>query len=494
MVQILVIFLVASTLISDGLIGLPVRPGWPDWAIAAIVLGMHVVIAGGVAIIAERAGARLDRYGDVRAAALAERAASYGRIASTLTHASSVLLLGWLEVVRGWLGGNLVLVDELAVLIPPMAVFVAGWCALAPIDRRLHEAALVRALDNGHPTPPLLTVRQYVSEHIRHDLLLVVIPVLAIISWTEFVDFIALRKADDWSWLATPMGELSLLASHLVGVLGVLVFMPLSLRYLWTLEPMGDGPMRTRLLRLCEVQGVRCRDLLVWRTNSALLNGAVVGVLSRFRYILLTETLLERLGQTEVEAVMAHEVAHARRRHLPWLMVSMLGFVGGSWLLAAWGLAWVAYWLGYEPAGTGPWPLVLALGPIVFAAIAGLLVFGWVSRRFEQQADAFAAQHLSGLTRANEGSNKSSTISPESVQAMSGALAGVAAYNAIPPERFTWRHGSIRSRQRRLAELVGVPLERLPIDRVVGRVKIAALVAFVSMLLFGIFMPLPNGG
>jgi hypothetical protein len=65
---------------------------------------------------------------------------------------------------------------------------------------------------------------------------------------------------------------------------------------------------------------------------------------------------------------------------------------------------------------------------------------------------------------------------------MAGALQSVADLNGIDPERFTWRHGSVRERQRRLAALVDRPVDALPIDRQVRLIKAAAIVGIVASL------------
>src|SRR5690606_31987071 len=66
---------------------------------------------------------------------------------------------------------------------------------------------------------------------------------------------------------------------------------------------------------------VRFREVLLWRTFGGMVNAAVMGMLAPLRYILLSDALLEHLPAEQVEAVMAHEVAHIRKRHLVWLLV-----------------------------------------------------------------------------------------------------------------------------------------------------------------------------
>ena len=107
--------------------------------------------------------------------------------------------------------------------------------------------------------------------------------------------------------------------------------------------------------------------------------------------------------------------------------------------------------------------------------LLGLVVFGWVSRRFEWQADAFAAQHLSGFRRGVTGV----TVTLEAAAAMVGALGAVARLNHIPRHARSWRHGSIASRQEKLRSIVGRPADRLAIDRLVAKIKVAIAIGAV---------------
>jgi hypothetical protein len=60
---------------------------------------------------------------------------------------------------------------------------------------------------------------------------------------------------------------------------------------------------------------------------------------------------------------------------------------------------------------------------------------------------------------------------------MSGALRAVAALNHVPQGRFSFRHGSIASRRRRLAAITGQPTGGLGIDRQVRIIKLLSLLA-----------------
>ncbi|MEX2218504.1 MAG: M48 family metallopeptidase [Phycisphaerales bacterium] len=443
------------------------------WLHLGGVLALAVVMQGVLWV----QGRRLDRRGSAGSVRTADLAVLVTRIAAVALHAFAVLGLGWLDVVR-WKVGNLVLVDELLAGAPVLLLIALGWWSMYPIDRRLREAALIRDLDEGRMVRPMPSRGAYLLNALRHQAALIVVPVILITAWIEAAGF-GLSALGSPAWF--PMA-----AAQILGMAVVLTMMPLVMRRVWHTERLGPGPLRERLTDMCRRQGVRIRELLVWGTHGTMINGAVMGFFGPVRYILLTDALLESLPTEQVEAVMAHEIAHVKRRHMLWLAVSAIASIT---LVQAGLLVGAAYTLGRGVIEQDVWQA----GTAVASLLAGLVVFGYVSRRFEWQADAFAVQHLSAPPESTEGSEgvpllaasppRSSAgvvITPAAVDAMSGALDLVARLNRIPRRRFTWRHGSIASRQERLARLPGQRADRLAVDRQVRRIKLVAAAAFLG--------------
>lgn len=471
MLHLLLIVMIASLLLRDSVpaeAGVPLLSAW--WA-AAWTLGLTALTVVLHLGVVRWCGGRIDERGSHAHVRLANWADATARATTAVVFALGASVLGWLDAVRLVLGGDRFMIDEVLAIGPSLLALVMIWSSQFEIDRRLHEAAIIHDLDMGRSIAPLPTRGRYVWDQVRHQLLIVLVPISLIATWTEGVDrvleVLAPRLEGLPEWAPGALGS----ALHFAGIAGVIVFMPQVLRVMWDTVSLGPGELRERLESMCRAQGVGFRDILVWRTQQKLLNGAVVGVTPSMRYILLTDELLERLTPLQLEAVMAHEVAHARRHHLPWLMASMIVFVTLAWTGAQW--LTDRQWPSADPQ-SGP----AALSAIVSAAAAlglGVLMFGWISRRFEQQADAFAAQHLSGRVRASE-SRTDLPITPEAAQAMASALATVADLNHIPRERFSWRHGSIAQRMRTLARLPGTPSHRLPIDSTVRVMQICTIV------------------
>jgi hypothetical protein len=134
----------------------------------------------------------------------------------------------------------------------------------------------------------------------------------------------------------------------------------------------------------------------------------------------------------------------------------------------------------FDDADIPAW-LALSVSGASFAA--ALLVFGIVSRRFEWQADAFAAAHMSeSLRMAGEPDAGVLGVTHDGAGAMQAALRSVAELNHVPLDRPSWRHGSIGVRVELLARLVGTPEPRFAINRTARAIK-AGTFACICLLI-----------
>jgi STE24 endopeptidase len=195
-------------------------------------------------------------------------------------------------------------------------------------------------------------------------------------------------------------------------------------------------------------------------------------VIGRLRYILMTDALLDAMTREQIEAVMAHEIGHVRRRHMPWLLVSMLAAIAivVAALLAVQGLP-----VADSDAGS-------TVAVLVGVSVV-LVMFGWISRRFERQADAFAVRHI------NAKQSMPAAISASAAAVVCDALGRIAILNSVAPTRRSWRHGSIAWRQAYLQSIVGRPADGLAIDRQVRWIKVVVAVIVGLMLVLVIRLP-----
>jgi len=203
---------------------------------------------------------------------------------------------------------------------------------------------------------------------------------------------VLLLKFVDWTgswWWLWAWG--ALLAFQLVMmVLAPVLIMPLFNKF----TPLPDGSLRDRLVTLAERTDFRTQSIQVMdgskrsRHSNAFFTG-----FGRFRTIVLFDTLIAQLSENELEAVLAHEIGHYKKKHilkmLAWTAVmSLAGFYAISCLARQ---EWFYRAFRFEPGSIVP-----AL--LLFGLLAGVVTFwfsplahAW-SRRYEYQADAFAVQ------------------------------------------------------------------------------------------------------
>jgi STE24 endopeptidase len=472
--QLLVIILFAIVFLEDRM---PLATAMSPLSALALTLGppaMAIALQWWFVRAALRA---MDRSDPV-CARHCDRADLLGRIAPWLGLAgliAATFLAGWLECVRAGIG-NLPAIDELVAILPALGAAVAGWWVQEPIERRVREASLIRRLDEGRPLVAWPSRLRFVVARTRSNILLLLVPILVVVAVSEALEPRIARAAP--AFWASGGQELTPLAIALC----VYLLSPLLARLVLDLAPLPPGEMRTDLEEVCRASGVRVRDILVWRTDDAMVNGAVMGLVGPLRYVMLTDGLLELLPRQQLRAVMAHEIGHVRRRHLPWMLAALIAMLVVASLLVE---APVRF--ADEAIRTAGWSIDATLeallwldrGAALSATALALLLFGWLSRRIERQADSFAAQYLSSA----EGSPQ---ITPQAVAAMSDALASVARHTGVSPHRPSWRHGSIAWRQAYLGGLTGSPVAGLGIDRLIARLKVGValvLIAFAVLLI-----------
>ncbi|MDR0352469.1 MAG: M48 family metallopeptidase [Opitutaceae bacterium] len=164
------------------------------------------------------------------------------------------------------------------------------------------------------------------------------------------------------------------------------------------LTPLPDGELRTRLMALAERSGFRASTIQVMdgSKRSGHSNAYFTGF-GRFRRIVLFDTLIGQLAPEELEAVLAHEVGHYKRGHIPKMLAVSAAMMLGGFALIAWlaGSAWFNPAFGF-PAGD------LAPAFLLFALLGGAVTF-WLtplgnllSRKHEYEADAFAREVMGG--------------------------------------------------------------------------------------------------
>jgi Zn-dependent protease with chaperone function len=460
---------------------MPVEPE-RAWAVCLVPF---VVLGGIGAWSSWRAVRQVDR-GRVEAIGSLEATLVIVRVMGVVFHGVNCLVLGWPGLVNRATGG-IVLVDSLIAAAPALTLIVAGWWWMEPVERRVRQASVARrlqttGLDATTAARSFPSRAGYVWFWSRQSVLPVLLPLILISLWTQSAGYFLGERA----------GEVWVFVAQFLGVVALLGMGPILLRRVWTTERLGESSVRELLAAVCERSGVRVREFLLWRTGGTMHNAAVLGFFAPARYILVTDAMVESMPAGSLEAVASHEVGHVRCRHLMWLGLSTLSAVLLLGTAAQW-VAWYVFigvansWELSEEAGRGAshW---FSMGGMVLTLACVFVWFGWVSRRLEWQADAFAVKDL---TKAGAGGDR---VGSAAAGQVSEALGLVAMFNGLNPRRFSWRHGSIRTRQRRVEGLVGAPLGALPIDRDVRRIKVLTVLGLIVFAFLAAYEALTYAG
>ncbi|WP_165073979.1 M48 family metallopeptidase [Paludisphaera rhizosphaerae] len=407
----------------------------------------------------------------------------YGsRLVAVLTLAAFGWMIhgwGWAGVVNdswGWRGS--VLVDDVLTIAPFLFMQILTWWGLFYGERAIHGLPVSHASAR---------VARHLYLKTRQALALAMPIILIFVLRNDVFGRFWPETRDD------PAAETAELA--LLGFL-ILVLSPLFIRMAWPTRPLPDGPLRNRLEAISRRSGFRCSDVLVWDTDHAMVNACVTGVLPRFRYVLLSDALIDSLTPTEIAAVFGHEIGHVAHRHLPFFLFFFVGCLTVLTMASDvfTGLeAWISHLTTVDPSGPSTVRDVVE-GLTVAVGIGGVfwLLFGQLSRRFERQADVYGCKAVScdsedcpphvDLEALVDDGRPIDRVCPTGVRIFADALATVARQNGIDPETKSWRHGSIASRIAFLQKLAAAPEREAAFQRHVRRVRYGLAAGLLAVI------------
>jgi STE24 endopeptidase len=164
-------------------------------------------------------------------------------------------------------------------------------------------------------------------------------------------------------------------------------------------QPLEDAQLKARVDQLMQRTGFQSDGFFVMdgSRRSAHSNAFFTG-LGKQKRVVFFDTLLQQLNINEMEAVLAHELGHAKLNHIPKAMVrgflvSLVGMAALGWLSTQ---VWFYTGLGVMPHLSSAND---ALALLLFLQVVPLLTFVTTplrsarSRKHEFEADAFASQH-----------------------------------------------------------------------------------------------------
>jgi Zn-dependent protease with chaperone function len=398
-----------------------------------------------------------------------ERARFYHQLGLLAAYVLCLTVFGWgWSVNHFWGAGESggPVGAELLVLAPFLAAQLASWTFFYDAERASQRAAR-RLLEEGAEAaawiePPRAASAggraSYVLFQFRQKLGLVFIPVLLLVFQKELYRELP-HAWRDWQGLANAGGILALAL--------VFVTMPWIVRLVLGLTPLPPGPLRDRLWATARRLKFRCSNVLLWNTRSGMANAMVIGIVPWVRYVVFTDRLLEDFSPEEVEAVFGHEVGHVKHHH----MLYYLGFLTASmavlFLAAEQGESVlkdlmrdaagpaVAYVSNVLSPGSrqfwGAAPVVACMLTYIF------VVFGFLSRRCERQADVFGCRAVSCRLADCPGHGEGAELPPDGrglcptgIRTFIRALEKVALVNGISRDKpgflQSWQHSTIARR------------------------------------------------
>ncbi len=270
-----------------------------------------------------------------------------------------------------------------------------------------------------------MTVRLFISDLLKSAALAAAIglPLLAAVLWL-------MQKAGSgwwlWAWVLWVSFNLLILFIYPT------VIAPLFNRF----KPLEAGAVRSRVESLLERCGFSSNGLFVMDGSRRSAHGnAYFTGFGKGKRIVFFDTLLSRLDVDEIEAVLAHELGHFKKRHILKRLALAFGasFVGLALLGYLSAQPWFYQGLGVtiDPAAPPPAGIALVLFFLTLPVFTFVLrpLATHFSRRDEFEADAFAAsladpgRLTSALVKLYE--DNASTLTPDPVHS--------AFYDSHPP-------------------------------------------------------------
>lgn len=399
---------------------------------------------------------------------------------------------GWHDALHRWLGS--------AWAADIVAVGSGVIAAVAAEGSRVLIWRGWTAQRGGRRRPLLRELGRFVVQHVQQRVALVLLVAAVGVGWT-----LAVRSM--LGGLDPGVAQPLAVALDFAGLAVVLVTMPAVLAVVWPTTPVRDERLRRSIARVATAAGVSLGRARLWLAPGGGVNAAMVGF-SRFgRVLLMSIGATRALTSRELEAVLAHEAAHAQRRHAPWLIAAIAGAAGVGWFSASLLALAIAPLLFEDPATIDD---VTRWSAYAISGGLGMVMFGVASRAFEREADATAAETLSRLEPAPadqpaagdadldaaithaqptpaepDPDARPGAIRRDAATQMAHTLLTVAQVNGIRTAHWGYRHGSIAQRVRSLERAVHHTAAASPAGVAARRVRIigVALLAICVVII-----------
>ncbi|MFC1857558.1 M48 family metalloprotease [Thermodesulfobacteriota bacterium] len=266
--------------------------------------------------------------------------------------------------------------------------------------------------------------------------------------------------------LSTTEGEI---LYFLIFLFGIAIIGPAMIQKFWRCKPLDPGVERTRIENLCRKADVEYANILYWPIfGGRMITAGVMGLVKKFRYVLVTGGLIRFLQPEEIDAVIAHEIGHIKKNHLLFYLFFFVGYL----LIAYASFDLILFAIIYakpvyrlvEITGLPQTTIMSAIFSLVIILIFLIyfrFIFGYFMRNFERQADIYVYELF------------------DSAQPLISTFRKIIVASGQSPDKPNWHHFSIKER---IDYLMKCETDKTWITRHHGKIKKS-----IAVYLAGIF-------
>jgi STE24 endopeptidase len=459
--------------------------GWSPQFIVASTLGIHLVVVTLSFIVGQRIANTLVVVRGARGRVIRryQQGKLYCFMLNVFCLCVSLGYLGWGHWVWNYFPHFpnqknepvLMPLGELAVILPFILTTVLSWLCYYPAERALRETSGL----NSNIT--FYSRFGYVLFNFRTFSLFVLLPAISTALTLSFNRFLP-KVADHWS---------SLLISFIL-IMTMFLFFPLLVPYFLGLVKMFPGEVRNRLELLALRCGFRYRDFLVWPTRATMANAMVIGVLPKARYVIFTDHIIDLVDPDGLDAICGHEIGHVAHGHIPFYALFLA--LSGSFAVS---LTFSVFQFLKLQGLVVPEHLEIWMVPIslVVLGLYLFIVFGFISRRCERQADIFGAKSVScndPNCRDHWGKvlpDRVMGLCPTGIRTFANALDAVAGTDATEKKRWpqriletirAWQHGPAEDRIAYLKSLIDHPERERQFQKRFFAIKVVLVIFLIA--------------